>query len=113
LSTTPLDSRVSPTAARVRLTPRRVGGALVVVIVFLVLANVAVRVASALTGHSDGYGFFRLFDLNAEANVPTVYATTAILACAALLLVIASLKRSVRDPFAGRWLLLALVFVYL
>lgn len=97
----------------IRLTPRRLGATLVAVIALLVVAHVVVRIARTVLHGNDGYGFFRLFELHAEANVPTVYETTAILACAALLGIIASMKRAGRDPFAGRWLLLALVFVYL
>jgi hypothetical protein len=54
----------------------------------------------------------RLFDLDQEMNVPTVYSALAIAVCAALLAVIARSQRLHRSARHGRpWLLLSLIFV--
>jgi len=54
----------------------------------------------------------RLFDVDQEMNLPSIYSAVAILACSALLAVIARSERLVGDPRHGRhWRLLSLIFL--
>ena len=55
--------------------------------------------------------FFRLFYLDWEANVPTWFASSALLVCSAMLAVIAAAKRQQGDGFTRHWQLLALIFL--
>lgn len=54
-----------------------------------------------------------LFDLDSELNVPTWYASSALLFCAGLLAVIFLSKRRLHDPAAPSWGWLAAVFLCL
>jgi hypothetical protein len=57
--------------------------------------------------------FVDLFSTGREANIPTWYSSFALLLCAALLAVIAAAKKRSRAQFAGHWMALAAIFVYL
>jgi hypothetical protein len=54
-----------------------------------------------------------VFDLWAESSIPSWYSVALLLACAALLGVIAVAKRRAADRFARHWLGLALIFLAL
>jgi hypothetical protein len=51
--------------------------------------------------------------VNHEANVPTWYSSVSLALATVLLALIAIHKRGQRDPFAGRWFGLALIFLFL
>ncbi len=54
-----------------------------------------------------------VFDLWAESSIPSWYSVSLLLACAALLGIIAVAKRQVADRYARHWLGLALIFLAL
>jgi hypothetical protein len=98
--------------ARLEVSIERVVRALGVVVTCLLLAHAAGLISTAL-GHGNLLGWVSAFDVNRESNVPTWYSSAALATAAALLALIAILKRAARDPFAGRWLLLAVIFLFL
>ncbi len=55
----------------------------------------------------------RLFDVNTEQNIPTLYSWSALLFCAVLLAVIAKAKKIAGDRHVNYWRVLAVIFVYL
>jgi hypothetical protein len=101
-------SRESLVAVTVRR--RQLVGALLAVTAFLGLASVAVAVSKHVFGHGDLLGIWRMFDMNQEANVPTWFSGTLLLACAAVLGLIWAASRQGRDADARYWAGLALLF---
>ena len=88
---------------KLSISPKRVAQALLLIIIALVLASTIGR----LTGHE------RIFLLNAEANIPTWYSSTALLISAILLAFITWVKRETADPYWRHWFFLVLIFFYL
>lgn len=95
------------------LPPRAVAYALAGWIALLTAANLLAALLIHGFGVEDRAGFLRLFQFNAEANLPTLYQTFALFGCAALLFAIWHAKHRARDRFRVYWFVLALVFVYL
>jgi hypothetical protein len=109
-----MDSRSAEVApSDLYVSPARVAAAMSAVVVFLLLMHAAVMYAKIILGHRRLYGLVRMFDVLAEANVPTWYSSMMLLGCAALLGVIARIKAVQGDPFKLHWLGLALLFVFL
>jgi hypothetical protein len=85
----------------------------VIAIALLVAASFAGTISRLYLGHDTLLGLIPLFNVDAEANVPTWF-STAILLFAALLLAIIWRGEAARGGrFARHWGALALVFVYL
>lgn len=99
----------------VSIDPKRVVGALVLVVLFLTLLSVASQVYRYLLSlpKPNLYGYGPLFYLGQEQNIPTWYSTFALLLCSGLLATIYLAKRNAGDRYARHWGVLALVFVYL
>ena len=72
--------------------------------------TVAVRL---LTPHQWQFGLAGLFDLNAEANVPTYFSVIQLAIVAVLLVVIGWHARTRADRFARHWLVLGAIFLFL
>ena len=58
-----------------------------------------------------GYGFVPLFDGDAESNLPTIFSSLMLLACAALLYLRAAAARQAGERYARHWMLLAAIFL--
>ncbi|HWO43359.1 MAG TPA: hypothetical protein VNO43_16315 [Candidatus Eisenbacteria bacterium] len=80
---------------------------------FLVLASTAGQLVRLFTGHDSIYGIIPLFDLDAEANIPTYFSASLLLSAALFLSIISTLKRKARAPYASNWTILAFIFLYL
>jgi hypothetical protein len=98
------------------INPRRVALAMLGVIALLAtLSSLARYLEMALP--ADAYGGVReicyRFDLDRENTLPSWYSSMTLLSCAALLALIATLKRRRRERFFAHWILLAVAFVYL
>lgn len=98
--------------ASIEVSIERVVRGLVVVVCLLVLAHAGALISTAL-GHGNLLGWVSAFNVNRESNIPTWYSSATLLAAAALLALIAYLKYAQKDGFAGRWLLLAVIFLFL
>lgn len=79
----------------------------------LVGAHFAVVAIRLLTGHANLYGITPLFDLDVEANVPTLASAVALLGAAGLFWVTGSATRRHGRGYAAHWRGLAVVFVLL
>ncbi|HET7876233.1 MAG TPA: hypothetical protein VFN71_12010 [Methylomirabilota bacterium] len=93
------------------VSPRRAAWLLGGAVAGLVMAGVAGQISKHVFGHDRLLGFVRLFDLDAEANVPTWYASVTLLLCAGLLGLIARAESERGGRDATRWAVLALIFV--
>ncbi len=95
------------------LRPGAAARALAVPAVLLVAAGAGVQLLKYLAGHDHVFGLFKLFNLDAERNLPTLFAVFILLCATLLLTVIAALERRQGRPDALRWALLAAIFLYL
>jgi hypothetical protein len=92
---------------------RRIIAALVAIAAALVAAHLALQAVRFIDGNDYLYGLTPLFDLDAEGNLPTLFSTVLLLACAALLAIVATEAGRRRDVDAWRWRVLAAGFVFL
>ena len=102
----------SPAGRAVRVQTSRVFNWLLVAYGLLLAAHLAI-VAGLLSGHRPGRVFFEKFYFDREANFPSFFSSLILLAAAALLAIIANLKRADRDAFRGHWLGLSGIFLLL
>lgn len=79
----------------------------------LVGAHLAVTAIRVFTGHANLHGISPLFDLDVEANVPTLASAVALLGAAALLWFTGSATQRHGREYAAHWRGLAVVFVFL
>ena len=98
---------------KLKIYPSKVFKILLILIIFLILANTAGLLSTYLFGHSNVYGLVPLFNLDKEANVPTWYSSTALFVCSILLGIIAFTKKIERDRYRLHWGILSIFFLYL
>ena len=92
-----------------RAVARWLGAALAALVALDVVHHLLYRVF-----HRDvAFGFHTVFSLSGEQNVPTWYASGALLMSGALFSLIAHTKRAAADPFARHWQGLGVIFVML
>ncbi|MCK4732701.1 MAG: hypothetical protein KAT65_09625 [Methanophagales archaeon] len=96
-----------------KIYPSKVFKILLILIIFLILANTAGLLSTYLFGHSNVYGLVPLFHLDREANVPTWYSSTTLFVCSILLGIIAFTKKIERDRYRLHWGILSIFFLYL
>ncbi len=92
----------------IRLSPRVVGLALAAAAALLVALSVAGQLYLYLTPRESPWGIVGLVNVDFEMNVPTFFSVLVLLSAAALLAIVALLKRQARAPFVFHWGLLAL-----
>jgi hypothetical protein len=92
---------------------RLIVGRLFMVMACLLVVNIVLQVIRYRTGHDYLLGLLRLFDVNEEANIPTLFSTLLLLSAGLLLAVIASGERARGGRDVGRWKLLSAVFLFL
>lgn len=83
------------------ISPWRVTAVLLASAVGLAVAGVAGQFSKYVLGYNRVFGLVRLFDLDAEGNVPTWYSALLLFLAAALLGVIAYAKRARWEPMPG------------
>ena len=78
-------------------------------------ALIALGIAVQLVKHGESNPFSsrfaRLFSLNGERNVPTLFSVFLLLLAASLLAFIATLKKKSHDPYALKWTVLSAGFI--
>lgn len=79
----------------------------------LVMIHVGWKVFTYLTGHDYVHGLIKLFNLDVERNVPTVFSTLLLLSAAALLFHIRRHERLRDSRDVARWTVLAIGFGYM
>ena len=79
--------------------------------------HIGLRFMELYLGHDCASGLFRLycrmFTVNAEGMIPTMYSTVALLFCSTLLTIIALSKKKTSAKYFPHWLGLALIFLFL
>ena len=95
------------------ISAKKVAGILVVIVVLLTLASMAGQFSKYYLDHDVLLGFVPEFDLNAENNIPTWYATVTLFLCSVLLGTIAAAKTTEKDSYAPHWRILSIVFLLL
>jgi hypothetical protein len=95
-----------------RIDARGTALCLAAIVIVLAVAHVGGMVARYLFDHEYAFGLIDTFNLNFENNVPTFFTTFMLVACAALLAVIAR-HSAMTDGGATYWKWLALVFLFL
>lgn len=93
--------------------PRKVFKYLITIISVLVtIHSIAVFYQYVLNGERAGR-WIRLFDLDTEACIPSIYSSFALLLCSVLLAIITKNKYQQTDRYRRYWKFLALTFLYL
>jgi hypothetical protein len=86
---------------------------LVLAIAGLLVAHLATQVLKYHFGHNYQAGLERLFNLDGENNIPSWYASSALLLCSAFLWLIWRLRQQQADRDAPYWVALSLIFLFL
>lgn len=101
------------TINHITLSPRKIIHVLGTTALLLVLANIAGQLTKYVWGHDAVYGLIRLFDLDAENNIPSYFSALLLLVAALLLALITILKRTAHAAYEFHWALLACTFLYM
>jgi hypothetical protein len=96
---------------KIILDPSAVARALGAVAVLLVLASIAGQLTKYLTGHDQVYGLVRLFYVDEEQNIPTLFSVFLLSFAALLLTVITVFKKRDRAPDVSGWAVLSAGFM--
>lgn len=100
-------------ALRLRIAARSTFLTLLAGVALFALGHVVVMVLTLGLGYNELFGFARMFNLNEEHNLPTVYSALLLLGCAALLAVITTDARRTRSRDARYWSGLAAGFAFM
>ncbi len=95
------------------LVPRRIFGALLLGICFLVVAGIASNVLQFTFGYRSTLSFIKLFALDQEGNIPTWFSSLLLFSSAILLGLITTAMTASRDRWRWHWGALAFIFVML
>ena len=83
---------------------------LVGIALFLLISHISFQLTSYFTGHASIHGLVRLFNLDAEDNIPSVYSTTLLLLSSLLLTIITIFKWNETRAMITHWAVLAIGF---
>lgn len=97
----------------ITIAPKRVAVFLACIIVCLTLASLAVNFSAYVLGHGRLFGLVNLFNVDAEANIPTWYASVSLMVCSGLLAAIAQIQSHESATKASDWRTLAGIFLFL
>ena len=86
---------------------------LIVVISCLVTLNLIGIFYQYVLNGERASDIIQLFTLNAEANIPSIYSSYALIFCCFLLAIIAKSKHQTKNRYRTHWKFLALLFLYL
>ena len=98
---------------QVALKPSAVACVLGAVAVVLVIADIAGQLSRYVSGHDRVLGLVRLFDLDVEGNIPTLFSVFLLFFAALLLVVITSFKKMQADRDVSRWAVLTIGFFFM
>lgn len=82
-------------------------------IALLLVAHLIGRYVRFVLGHDHVFGLIRLFNLNEEDNVPSLYSGLTSILSAALFLMIGITKRKESAPYAWHWIGLCFAFLFI
>lgn len=95
------------------VSPAKIALALSCIVCSLLTAHLATQALRVYGGYDFQLGFQRQFNLDGENNIPSWYASCALLFSAMLLAVVGAVKRYEQAPRAAQWLGLAAIFLFL
>lgn len=95
-------------------SPPRVSRLLLVAIGFLIVANFLAHFAAYFVSQytSNNYNG-RLFVLEEEANIPTLYSALTLAFCSSLLAIIGYMNKKVNSRYSSYWKILSLIFLFI
>jgi hypothetical protein len=97
----------------ITINPKKIALTLYAIAILLVLANIAVVLIQQATWDLSIFGLGAEFDLNREANTPTLLSSFNLLFAAVLLTSIAAIKARTEAPYRKHWLSLGIIFLLL
>ena len=97
----------------VSLNPPAIARILGAVAFLLVLASIGGQYSKFALGHDYLKGLIRLFNVDAERNIPTYFSVLLMLFAALLLAVIAALNQKQRVPHVSKWASLSFGFLFM
>ncbi len=98
---------------QLKLSPLRVLGTLLAITAVLVSLSLAGQLMKYWAGHGSLYGLVHFFNLDEELNLPSFFSGLILGTAAALIAVIACIKRADNDRFAVHWMALSVGFFYM
>lgn len=96
----------------IKLVPELVLKYLLFLIFFLLLANILGLVATFYFNHDTVYGLVKLFRLDAEKNIPTLWSSFSLIIAFVLLILIMYIHKKNDRPYLY-WFFLAIIFLFL
>jgi len=108
-----LVSAQSSDSVRVSVNRRSLVRALVGITLLLLVASVAGQLVKYILGNDVALGFVRLFYLDAEANIPTLFSTILLLLASLLLALIAVFKKTYQETYRRHWVFLSFILLYM
>ncbi len=81
--------------------------------VFIILMHLLTQAISIYTGHDVLMGIIPLFNLNAEANIPTFYSSLLLFFASILLFILGSAYKNIDRWYTKYWYFLATIFLFL
>jgi hypothetical protein len=98
----------------IQLNPNSICRVLMAIAIFLVIMSFGGQVSLYfIRGNHHLDVLVRLFNINAEMNIPTFFSTFLLLASVLLLAIITLLKRNQKDPYFFHWMILTLGFLWM
>ena len=96
------------------LSPQKVCCWLLIIITCLIIASSLAQFGAFFLNQSSSASYSgRLFRLDEEINIPTLYSSLALAFCSTLLAIISYMKRAINSNYTGYWKALSLIFLYL
>jgi hypothetical protein len=95
------------------LEPKKVTRFFGTIVILLTLAHLAAQFSIYVLGYDNIFGLIPMFSLNAEENIPALYATFSLLFCSVLLAIIATGKKRTGGGFFWHWAGLSAIFLFL
>jgi hypothetical protein len=94
---------------QIPIVSRKAIGILAIIVLLLTLASVSGQFYKYFIG-GDRY-LVVLFNVDAEWNIPTVFAAFTLLLCSGLITIIGLFMKQIGDRFARHWIALAIIFL--
>lgn len=109
-----LETRHTEKVIEVNLSPRRTFRFLLLVVLGLILASLVGQFTNYFqVAYPLDYQFTRLFDVDGEQNIPSLYSASALLLCSILLATITYAKKVAGDSYVRYWQTLSIIFFFL
>jgi hypothetical protein len=96
---------------RLLVTPKKIASMLIAIVGVLLIANLVCIYLKFVLGKN--FQFIRTFYFNTESNIPSLYSSLAIIACAVVLFQISSLRGEVDKRRHFHWKIMGYVFIFL